>query len=314
MALPPRQLRFSGNFGLVKVSGDGLTVEKVATKDFDVAANELLILKFLSKLRHPNIVELVTLPGILNTWSTFHLEYAGPSIENYTHMSVKQIMYVAKDCLAGLTHLNGCKIVHCDIKPANICCKGPKYVIIDFGFACYEGSSASGGTPHYKSPERIREFAGNLLGHRTSDVWSLGVTLFILMTGRVPWGEYKVSRRTTYVNRKEFFEQTEKQIKSRLTDMLPSDVPMFFIHLLCGMLDSDPDKRTEASDVLHTLLEEDEKEKEKKKEKAKVKTEEKAKVEAEEPAPKWKCKKRCEDKPTKPTKPAPPLPKRKHKK
>ena len=79
-------------------------------------------------------------------------------------------------------------VIHRDIKQENLLLDSKGRVkIADFGFACYdvEGpcSEKLCGTPLYCSPEMI-------LGksqHKTMDIWSLGVTLFELITGYTPF-------------------------------------------------------------------------------------------------------------------------------
>lgn len=95
---------------------------------------------------------------------------------------VARIMLPVAQAMAA-AHREG--VVHCDLKPENVVLDervGPK--VLDFGIArLLEAGPAAGavvGTPPYMSPEQLR---GEAVDHRT-DLWSAGVMLFEMLTGR----------------------------------------------------------------------------------------------------------------------------------
>src|SRR4029079_1070965 len=103
---------------------------------------------------------------------------AAPSIDKAVRMT--------SGILAGLEHLHTKRIVHRDLKPANILLQGETPRLADFGIArvlkstAHTGSIA--GTPCYMAPEA---FDGDR--SEQSDMWSTGVILYRLLSGRLPF-------------------------------------------------------------------------------------------------------------------------------
>ena len=93
-----------------------------------------------------------------------------------------------------VAHLHQNKIVHRDLKLDNILIDEQRRIkLIDFGFSVHAGADQKlnlfCGTPHYMDPDISRKKEYN--GH-AADVWALGVILFILLTGKLPFfGEFE---------------------------------------------------------------------------------------------------------------------------
>ena len=103
-------------------------------------------------------------------------------------LPVPDVLEIAFNCCSALDYTSRVGVIHCDIKPANIMiAEGTDVRITDFGAAFLRKSqvvrTAAMGSPHYMSPEQI---AGEELTLH-SDMYSLGVVLYELLTGRLPF-------------------------------------------------------------------------------------------------------------------------------
>ena len=167
--------------------------------------------KAVAGLRHPNIVQVFDFDTHENH-PYIVMEYLkGPTLSTYLQslhtngikLSLEQVGQLLRSLVAGLDYAHAHGVIHRDIKPANILLhnktgdftensmitKHVEPVITDFGLARIINSSkqtASGlvsGTPSYMSPEQAR---GSKVDHRT-DIYSLGIILYELVAGKVPF-------------------------------------------------------------------------------------------------------------------------------
>ena len=134
----------------------------------------------------------------------------GSATSRIGKMSEDEIWKFAHDVAAGLAYLHDKKaIVHQDIKPGNILIDDDgKYMITDFDISTRQRHTVrmtasqvqemqnfnyGSGTPDYMGPERWPDaetgYKPSAKPMQASDIWSLGATLFELMTGQVPFGE-----------------------------------------------------------------------------------------------------------------------------
>lgn len=157
--------------------------------------------KAAAGLSHPNIVSIFDV-GLEGDDHFIVMEYVPGStlkdkIKAEAPLDITLAVRIAKDVAKGLAHAHDNNIVHCDIKPHNILMTEDKRAkIADFGIAravtestmTYSGSVL--GSVHYFSPEQAR---GSMITPK-SDVYSLGVTLYEMLTGRLPFnGDNPVS-------------------------------------------------------------------------------------------------------------------------
>jgi serine/threonine-protein kinase len=106
-------------------------------------------------------------------------------------LSIPQVLGILKQVCRGLIYAHSKHIVHRDLTTNNIMLSKKKVVkIMDFGLArvirdLLSEQSIIGGTPSYMSPEQVE---GDPIDHRT-DIYTLGVTLFEMTTGELPFKE-----------------------------------------------------------------------------------------------------------------------------
>jgi eukaryotic-like serine/threonine-protein kinase len=193
-----------GGFGRVYAARDRRLDRRLAVKVIrpDLAGATAFLDRFrregvaLARLRHPAIVPIYdireseglivyTMPFIDGPTLAAKLDQRGPLPPRVAQRILAELC----DAVAA-THRAG--ILHRDIKPANVILEGPqeKVLLMDFGIARLAGAdelTESGvlmGTPTYMSPEQV---GGGPAVDERSDIYSLGVVGFHLVTGRPPF-------------------------------------------------------------------------------------------------------------------------------
>ena len=144
------------------------------------------------KLSHPHIVAIYDAAAD-EDGSYIVMEYVdGTTLEQYTRhdnlLPIQKIVEIVYKCARALEYASRQGVIHRDIKPANILLSGESDIkISDFGAAltvAAETTQVSGiGSPAYMSPEQVKE---QQLTYQT-DIFSLGVVMFQLLTGRLPF-------------------------------------------------------------------------------------------------------------------------------
>ncbi|CAB1335427.1 unnamed protein product [Coregonus sp. 'balchen'] len=201
----PDEVLGSGQFGIVyggkhRKTGRDVAIKiidklRFPTKQESQLRNEVAILQ---NLHHPGVVNLEcmfeTPERVFVVMEKLHgdmLEMIlssekGRLPERITKFFVSQI-------LQALRHLHFKNIVHCDLKPENVLLASadafPQVKLCDFGFARIIGEKSFRrsvvGTPAYLAPEVLRNKGYN----RSLDMWSVGVIIYVSLSGTFPFNE-----------------------------------------------------------------------------------------------------------------------------
>ncbi len=190
-----------------QLSLNRLVAIKVLPKDF--AKNKLFIQRFskeatvLASLNHPNIVSVID-RGFEGETYFIVMEYVeGETLWDRLGREGKlppeQVLQIGEQVLAGLEYAHQQGVVHRDIKPGNIMInRQEKVKIADFGLAHLAKSEVgldvtrehhTMGTLKYMAPEQLTS-AKNI--DQRTDIYSFGVCLYELLTGRLPLGMFKM--------------------------------------------------------------------------------------------------------------------------
>jgi dipeptidyl aminopeptidase/acylaminoacyl peptidase len=153
--------------------------------------------QFLASLDHPKIARLID-GGVSGTGVPYlTMEYVdGLSIDRFCdahQLDTRARIVLARQVLEALAYVHGRQVIHRDLKPSNILvAEGGQVKLLDFGTARLVDATAEAAitktgvfafTPEYASPEQVR---GESLTF-ASDLYSAGVLLYRLLTGRLPY-------------------------------------------------------------------------------------------------------------------------------
>jgi CHASE2 domain-containing sensor protein/predicted Ser/Thr protein kinase len=186
---------------------DRLVALKTIRLDFASSAEEISELKerlvreakAAGKLSHPNIVTIYDV-GEQEGLQYIAMEYlSGYTLESFIQkkkeLNYRIVAKIVMQVCAALNYAHQKGIVHRDIKPANIMLLEDFAVkVMDFGIARLQSSSLTQsnltlGTPHYISPEQLQ----GKLADKRSDIFSLGVVIYELLTGQKPFKGESIS-------------------------------------------------------------------------------------------------------------------------
>lgn len=214
--LPPRcasryralRLLGAGGFGMVVLARDGdldrdvvLKLLKKEDPEGEAAKRFMAEAKITSQIVNENVVRLLDCDFEEGqSWIVY--EYIdGPTLQQMLQkgpMGVKDAAFAGLDIARGLGAAHALAVFHRDVKPENVL-RAPegRYKLIDFGVAHWDSARGVAtrtgiifGTPAYMAPEYIR---GDRYEAR-SDLYAVGVMLFQLVTGKLPYDDASYSK------------------------------------------------------------------------------------------------------------------------
>lgn len=230
----------------VKVLKDEIASDTASVKRF---INES---KAVSMLSHPNIVNIYDV-SVRDDVKYIVMEYVeGITLKNYMTrkgaLSLKELVGYSEQILRALSHAHAKGIVHRDIKPQNIMLlKSGLIKVMDFGIAKLPNAETvtmtdkAIGTVYYISPEQA---SGQAIDAR-SDIYSLGVMMYEMATGKLPFtADSPVSVALMQIN--------DSPVPPR---DINAQIPQGLEQIIATAMEKEPEKRYQsASDMLSKLI------------------------------------------------------------
>jgi len=240
---------------------DKIIAIKVLNLSSELEANQLEEYKFrfhreietAGNLNHPNIVKILD-SGETDGFAYIAMEYVnGINLRSYARadrlLQPSTVLKIIAQCADALTYSHKQELIHRDIKPANIIYnQTDDYAkLTDFGIARIPDSTRTRagsiiGTPLYMSPEQL---AGEKLDAR-SDLYSLGVTLYHLLTGSPPFRPKTMA---------ELMRSITQEKHKDISEINP-DTPSCIAWTVNKALEKAPDKRFQSAASMANKLRE----------------------------------------------------------
>jgi predicted Ser/Thr protein kinase/tetratricopeptide (TPR) repeat protein len=252
----------SGAMGAVYKALDTRTNQYVAIKFIapGLGENDRIFQRFereakmLQQLKHPNIVRRIG-TGKYHKTPFYIMEYVegknlGQVLEERKYIPWDEVVHIGKQVASALHHAHSFGIIHRDLKPSNLMFTQDGTVkLTDFGIAKdldAEGLTSIGctvGTASYMSPEQCQGVRD--LTHK-SDLYSLGIVFYELLTGKKPFlAENVMDMFMMHV--KGPFQRPSTQVM---------DIPVWLDTLVCQLMEKEPDKRPLNAAMVEQVLDE----------------------------------------------------------
>jgi len=207
-------------------------------------------IRLLATLNHPNIAALRTALTFQNQLVMVMEFVEGETLANRlarAPLSTAEVVNYADQILSALSYAHKQNIIHRDIKPANMMLTPQGTVkLMDFGIArsVTDGSLTTTGTTlgslNYMPPEQVRGEAADA----RSDIYSFGVSLYEMLTGKLPFqGDSQYSLMTAHLNQTPAAPIT-----------LRGDLPPALSEIIMMAIAKDPNNRFQSADAFRAAL------------------------------------------------------------
>ncbi len=245
-----------GSYGMVYRAWDTRLERLVALKLFHGAANPDEVMqegRMLARMRHENVVTVYgadVFDGTAGIWMELvHGRTLDNQVKGIGPLEPREAAAVGTDIARALGAVHGAGLLHCDVKAQNVVRESAgRVVLMDFGAGRLAPEARDSdqltdvaGTPRYMAPELFVQ--GNT-ATRSSDIYSFGVLLYFLVSGRYP------------VDGKTLGELRHAHAAGNVhaLDKVQRGLPKAFVELVTRALDPDPAKRPESALEMEAAL------------------------------------------------------------
>ncbi|WOO84664.1 Serine/threonine-protein kinase HSL1 [Vanrija pseudolonga] len=243
----------TGQYAAVKIVPKGLIMSsRLSMNEAGARADRLLLgiereIVIMKLIDHPNVLSLYDV-WETNTDLYLIMEYVpGGELFDYLvkrgRLPPDEALHYFQQIIYAVDYCHRFNICHRDLKPENLLLDKDKNIkVADFGMAAWQADErmleTSCGSPHYASPEIV---AGKAYNGSASDIWSCGIILFALLTGRLPFDDDNI-------------RALLQKVKVGHFDM-PDDIVGPARDLLFRMLEKDPEQRITMAEIIsHTFF------------------------------------------------------------
>jgi BR serine/threonine kinase len=230
----------SGGFGVCHFAKNVETGKHCCVKIVPQSEESKNEIEILSRICHPNIVSLIEVKEVEEFYFIFMELCEGTTLldmlNKYGALPEECAKYIFEEIVSGLEYLHSRGISHGDIKLENIICSDDmKVKLIDFGFSSEESIQIKyRGSIDYCAPEILSmiPFKGE-----KADMWSVGVCLFAMIVGSLPFHEEEADNTIGRVKRRDL--------------KIPEIVSKEAKHVIESLLKLQPESRLTAMEVLY---------------------------------------------------------------